>query len=86
MTFKTSQPQTPEQRRIVRTSVPVQSATRIATPATPASTKSQPPLDPKRMHNDIVDEFRAKHGSVPELEHVMREVWKRMGMSARPKS
>jgi hypothetical protein len=87
MSYKTSQPQTPDQRRIVRASVPVQSATRIAAPPTPTptpSTKPQPPLDPKALHQKIVAEFQAKHGSPPDMEHVMRTVWKELGMSAMP--
>lgn len=85
MSYKTSQSQTAEQRRILRTSVPVQSPTRIATPAAKTPAKSQATPNAKQMHDEIVSEFKAKYGTVPELEHVMKEVWKRMGMSARPK-
>jgi hypothetical protein len=81
MSYKTSEPQTPEQRRIVRASIPANSPTRIATPP---SAKAQPALDPKALHQKIVAEYQAKHGSPPDMEHVMRTVWKELGMSAMP--
>jgi hypothetical protein len=84
MSYKTSQSQTAEQRRILRTSIPAQSATRIATPATPPSIKSRPALDPKALHQKIVSEYQAKHGSPPDMEHVMKTVWKELGMTTMP--
>jgi hypothetical protein len=74
-------PQTPEQRRIVRASMPASSPTRVATPP---SAKPQPPLDPKALHQKIVAEYQAKHGSPPDMETVMKTVWKELGMTTLP--
>jgi hypothetical protein len=76
-----------ETKRFVAASVPVSSPTRIAAPAT-ASAKAQPNLNAKQLQDEIIRDFKAKYGHVPDLDHVLSEVWKQLGfraMSARQK-
>ena len=69
-----------ETKRFVEASVPVSSPTRIAAAAVPSA---KPALSPRQLQEQICAEYTAKHGpgSVPDLDHVMAEVWKRLGMS-----
>src|SRR5712692_735185 len=62
-----------EAKRFLKASIPPSSPTRIpAQASTPgASAKSQPPLNARQMHEEIVAQYCAKYGHPPELEHVM---------------
>lgn len=55
---------------------PTQSPTRTR----PVPNNPPPDIDPKKMHNEIVAEYRAKHGKPPDMEHVISEVFKRRGV------
>jgi hypothetical protein len=62
--------------KFVDASAPKQSPTR--TP--PVPDVSEPAPDPKKMHDEIIAEYRAKHGEPPDMEHVISEVFKRRGI------
>jgi len=62
--------------KFVDASAPDQSPTRV--PA--VSDKPQSAPDAKKMHDEICAEYQAKHGMPPDLEYVMREVFKRRGV------
>jgi hypothetical protein len=71
---------TPAQRRdmkFVDASVPRQSPTRVPIPV--SSAKPPSTAEAKKLHNEIVTEYTAKHGKAPDLDYVISEVWKRLG-------
>ena len=73
---------TPAERRTMKfvdASIPPQSPTRIAAPAV-ADDKPHSPAEAKQLREDICAEYVAKHGTFPDLEYVMSEVFKRRGI------
>jgi hypothetical protein len=73
---------TPAERRttkFVDAATPDQSPTRIALP-TGAADKPHSPAEAKQLREDICAEYVAKHGTFPELEYIMGEVFKRRGI------
>ena len=68
--------------RFVEAATPPPSPTRlpVAAPPKPA------PIGPKELQAEIIADYKAKHGprAVPDLDHVMAEVWKRLGLSCPP--
>ena len=73
---------TPAERKsmkFVDAATPPQSPTRTAVPAT-AADKPHSPAEAKQLREDICAEYVAKHGSFPDLEYVMSEVFKRRGI------
>lgn len=72
---------TAEQRRTMKfvdASIPPQSPTRIPAPATKEHPQS--PAEAKKLRGEICQEFIAKHGHAPDLEYVMSEVFRRLGI------
>jgi len=76
-----AQRQANEAKRVLKAGTPPSSPTRIGVVPSP---KPQPTIDAKQMHDQIVAEYKAKYGHPPELEHVMQQVWKRLGFSRLP--
>jgi hypothetical protein len=73
---------TPAERKsmkFVDAATPEQSPTRIALP-TGAADKPHSPAEAKQLREDICAEYVAKHGTFPELEYIMGEVFKRRGI------
>jgi hypothetical protein len=71
---------TPAQRRTMKfvdATIPPQSPTRIPIPV--SSGKPPTAAEAKKLHNEIVQEYRAKHGKAPDIDYVISEVWKRLG-------
>ena len=65
--------------KFVDAATPEQSPTRIASP-TASNDKPHSPAEAKQLREDICAEYVAKHGTFPDLEYVMGEVFKRRGI------